>query len=627
MLPLVLVPFVLMALAVYYFVIRSYEVQIEDEQSKVLAEAIVNMRKEQEATRKDVALIASLPAIADYLEALELSPQTSGIGPQTAASELNPSSQAREAAARATLQSFFNKNSDYLQLSLADAQGHERIKFSKLSGSSALRSIQGEEFFRRTLINGQVQMPVEQVQADRFASVFGGRVRRERFSGVVVIHWDMEAFQRLMRPMLASHRLSTFLFDDRGLIFEKSFGSVEAESCLSQINLAAEAKGILAKPALETSPKEISTASAGYLFFVYPAEEFISFTEPVSGENWFVGVLQPQEERQGQTRAFQLIFFTLLVVTAGAAMWAITRYSRRITVPLEQVAGSTSKIARGQFDINLVVNTGDEVEELAEAVKQMADDLKKYQGELIKSAKLAAIGEMASEVSHEIQNRISGLSLWIQYLDAEIEASDPKREYLQEMKQGLKGFITLLENLKQFYRTPILHLSDVSLNELARESLQYIEQRIEAQKIEVEWRLDSDLPPIKCDPEKIKSVIINLLVNAVESGGNRIVVETGLEVRPLTSNLGSSGELQSHRVTVLSVEDNGNGIAEEDLPRIFYPFHSTKAGGSGLGLAIISNLVSAHGGKIEAQSQPGRGAKFTVTFLELGLRPSSHFQG
>ena len=613
-LPLVLVPFVLMALAVYYFVIRSYQVQIEDEQGKLLAEAIVNMRKEQEAARRDVALITSLPIMSEYLEALDL-------GPQTLANEPGPAIKAKEAEARATLQPFFSQNSYYLQLSLADAQGRERIKFSKLPGANALGSIQGEEFFRRTLISGQVQMPVEQVQTDRFASVFSGRVRRQKFSGVVVLHLDMSVFQRLMRPMLGSHRLSTFLFDDRGLVFEKSFGGVEEQSCLSQVDLAAEAQAILAKPALEVSPKEIAAASEGYLFSVRPAEEFISFTEPVSGENWFLGVLQPEEVRLGQTRAFQVIFFVLLAVAAGAAMWVITRYSRRITVPLEQVAGSTAKIARGQFDIGLTVNTGDEVEELAAAVKQMANDLKKYQAELIRSAKLAAIGEMASEVSHEIQNRVSGLSLWIQYLDAEIEESDPKREYLQEMKQGLKGFITLLEDLKQLYRTPILDLSDVFLNELVRDSLQYVEQRIEDQKIVVELRLDSELPLLTADADKVKSVILNLLINAVESGGNRIIVETSSARRPPTADIKSTGEQPEESVIVFSVEDNGAGIAEEDLPRIFYPFFSTKASGSGLGLAIISNLVNAHGGKIEAHSEPGQGAKFTVTFQTTDLRP------
>jgi signal transduction histidine kinase len=273
-----------------------------------------------------------------------------------------------------------------------------------------------------------------------------------------------------------------------------------------------------------------------------------------------------------------------------------------MTVPLEQVTRATADIARGQFDLTLGIATGDEVEELAVAVQRMAEDLKTYQAELIKSAKLATIGEMASEISHEIQNRISGLSLWLQYLDAEVEADDPKREYLKEMKQGLQGFMELLAALKQFYRTPILQLSEVNLNELVRESLPYIQERIEARKINVELQLDSSLPLVTCDAEKITSVILNLLVNAVDAvaDGGRIRIHTGSQNHP------------DGQTAILSVTDNGQGIAEEDLPRIFYPFYSTKAGGSGLGLAIASNLILAHGGKIEVKSRVGEGTTFTV---------------
>jgi signal transduction histidine kinase len=288
-------------------------------------------------------------------------------------------------------------------------------------------------------------------------------------------------------------------------------------------------------------------------------------------------------------------------------------------VPIEQVTEATTKIARGE-EINLSVTTGDEVEALATAVKRMAEDLKTYQAELVKSAKLATIGEMASEISHEIQNRISGLSLWLQYLDAEVEADDPKREYLEEMKQGLQGFMELLRALKQFYRTPILHCSDVDLNQLVHASLPYVQEQIEARKIELDLQLDSCLPPVHCDADKITSVILNLLVNAVDAvgDGGRVMVQTrNSDLRPQTSDLRPEDELSVGNAVVLTITDNGVGIAEEDLSRIFYPFYSTKAGGSGLGLAIASNLIAAHGGKIEVDSQPGQGTTFTVIFPRM----------
>ena len=245
----------------------------------------------------------------------------------------------------------------------------------------------------------------------------------------------------------------------------------------------------------------------------------------------------------------------------------------------------------------------------------MADDLKKYQEELVRSAKLAAIGEMASEISHEIQNRISGVSLWTQYLDAELDSKDPRREYLEEMKQGLGGFMGLLEDLKQFYKTPLLHLSEVNVNDLIRASVPMIEQRITERRISLELLLDPDLPAVTCDGEKIKSVILNLVINAIEA------VEENGRIEIHTFSLDSGPERASRSEVKFSVRDNGCGIAEQDLARIFYPFYSTKGSGGGLGLAMASNIVSAHRGKIEVDSGVGEGTSFIVTLQASDVGP------
>src|SRR5690349_10748671 len=114
-LPLTLIPFVLTALAVYYFIVRAYNVQTVEEQNKRLAEAVVYMRKEQEAARKDVELLANLPAVAEYLEAVSYGSDRPSVEGAT-----------KEAAARTLLHLFFQQIPYYLQLSLVDAQGRER---------------------------------------------------------------------------------------------------------------------------------------------------------------------------------------------------------------------------------------------------------------------------------------------------------------------------------------------------------------------------------------------------------------------------------------------------------------------------------------------------------------------
>lgn len=595
-LPLTLIPFVIMALAVYYFLIRANQIRIQEEQSTLLSETVVNLRKELQDARKSLALLTGVPAILDYLAALA----------QKADSE---TIREKEESARSIMKLFFDQNPYYLQLSLTDARGRERIKVSKLPGQEELSSIADEDFFVRTLITGRVQAPVRELQPTRFATFLAQRVARTEFLGAVVLYLDAEVFQRSLRPLLAGHGFSTFMFDDRGLKFAESFASAEEEAALRQINLTSEATSLLAKPSLDVSQKEISSGARRYAFSVHPAEAYERTRfEPQAGENWFLGVLRPKEDLAGQTGSFQAIFIILLLSASGAVIWAATRYARRVTEPLEQVSEATSEIARGQFGVNLDIATGDEVQDLASAVKQMAGELKDYQSRLVRSAKLAAIGEMASEMSHEIQNRISGLSLWIQYLDSEIGLDDPRREYLEEMKQGLKGFMDLLADLKQLYRTPVLEPTDVDLNLLARETLPYVEDRARERNVRIELYLDPDLPAIFCDAEKVRSVLLNLLINGIDSieGEGRIIVRT------LTSNLNPTTGAPDGKAVMISVSDTGGGIAEEHLSHIFYPFYSTKAGGSGLGLAISSSLVAVHGGRIEVDSRIGEGTTFTV---------------
>lgn len=609
-LPLTLIPFVLAALAVYYFIIRADRIQVEQEQHALVAEAIVNLRKEMETVRGDAALIADLPACADYLESVP-----------SGADRARLETSSREIAARTIIQLFFERHPYYSVLSLVDGSGRERIKFSRIPGPQPLGDLRHDDAFKRTLISGAAQLPVRQVGPDRFTSTFAHAVRRKRFLGGVIIQLNADVFQRSLRPLLASHGLATLLFDDRGLAFSKSLAAPEEEDGFRQIDLSAEAQFMLASPMSESRRRQITGGDREYLFTVYPAEAFERFLfEPQSGENWFLGVLRPSEALFGHTQSFRAIFSFILAAAVGAVLWVSARYARRFTEPLERMTHATAHVAQGRFDVRLDIATGDEVEELAAAVNQMARDLEKYRADLIRSAKLAAIGEMASEISHEIQNRISGLSLWIQYMDAELPTDDPRREYLDEMKQGLRDFMSLLSDLKQFYGSPTLQRTEVKLNELVIQSVRSLQPRIDERGVEVELDLDPDLPAVVVDLEKIRSVLLNLVMNALEAldDTGRITIQTQ-SMRAEFSNADSASLVgQPPRDAVrLSVQDNGAGIAEEDLPRIFYPFYSTKAHGGGLGLAIASNLVTAHGGRIEVDSGVGRGSRFSVILPRL----------
>ena len=586
-LPLILIPFLLTAFAVYYFIIRVNQIQIQEENKQSLSEALVSIGRDVDSVKKDIELLANVPAIVNRLTHTSKDTGTDVLGK-------------REKSARGVLELFFDQNPYYVGLSLVDRQGKEIIKLSKFSNEPKLQILSGENYFRRALMIGNVQVPARKLENGHYATIFAKRIVNKEFIGMIVLTLDARAFERSMRPLL-KRKLSTFLFDDRGVVMASIFGFDVDKNLITNIDLKNEALDLLSKSSFELSRREISSEGSVVLFSVLPSESFSRFLtyESPEGANWFLGVFE-QPSASSIPITVQLSFFSILFLALGAVLLVAAKASRRITIPLEQVSKATDKIALGESDLDLNIKTGDEVEDLANAVTKMNRDLKDYQKQLVQSAKLATMGEMTSEISHEIQNRISGISLWLQHLDSEIGADDPKKEYLDEMKQGLSGFMEMLASLKDYYKTPILNLQAIDLNQLVDNSLQFVEEKIGEKRVDVALNLADSLPKIKGDEEKLTSVILNLLLNAVESLdiNGKIKIETDVDSR--------------NENVVLTISDRGSGISEGDLSRVFYPFYSTKSGGSGLGLAIASNIVSAHKGRIEVESEMGKGTTFKV---------------
>ncbi|MCO6511997.1 MAG: sensor histidine kinase [Aridibacter famidurans] len=578
MLPLILAPFLLTALAAYYFFVRADAISSTEKKVQSAAETVAELRKELRSARKDLALLKGVPAVVDFL--------------------VEPLAHGNEAGARTAMKLFFDQNPYYLDLRLFGRDGAELAAYSRLAEGSGPQSVISEDFFRRTLISGSVQSPVRELADGKKVTVLTERIVGDEFLGVVVLSLNTEAFGTRLRSLLAGEGLSAFLFDDSGMVFASALAGVPEEDCVAELDLAAEASRLLGDEAGAGPTEAPEEKCEGQIVSVFPAEAFQrTVYEPQAGENWFLGVIE-KEEVSAATRSFQIVFLIALLLAGAAVLFAATEFARKITVPLEKFDRATQQVAKGDLDIDLEVRTGDEVEDLAATFRTMAEDLRDYQERLIRSAKLATIGELTSEISHEIQNRISGISLWIQYLDSEIDRDDPRREYLEEIQRGLEGFLEMLANLKQYYRTPVLTKGEVNIGELVRGTVPYSAEEAEKKGVAVTVEDDGSESRVNGDPELLRSVLLNLILNAVEA------VEEGGHVSVAARQGGSN--------VSVTVADDGCGISEDDRTRIFYPFFSTRSGGSGLGLAIASNIVAAHGGSISVESSPGGGSEFTV---------------
>jgi two-component system sensor histidine kinase HydH len=216
--------------------------------------------------------------------------------------------------------------------------------------------------------------------------------------------------------------------------------------------------------------------------------------------------------------------------------------------------------------------------------------------------RLAALGEMAAGLAHEIRNPLAGLKGATQYLEDEALPEQAK-EMLQVIIDEVDRLDRVVTQFLDYARPFELHPDPQPLNALVTHVLLLLRAEGIPPGVELVENLSGDLPIVTVDGTRLQQVLFNLLRNALQAmpEGGRLAVTTG---RGPTSRDGET-------VTV-TVQDSGEGIAPAAFEKLFVPFYTTKLGGSGLGLPICQRIVEAHGGELEVRSAAGTGATFIV---------------
>jgi len=235
-------------------------------------------------------------------------------------------------------------------------------------------------------------------------------------------------------------------------------------------------------------------------------------------------------------------------------------------------------------------------------VRQLEDRLRR-------SDRLAAIGELAAGLAHEIKNPLTSLLTFSRHLSRRFEDPDFRQKFQSVVPRELERINTIVERLLELARPARLTFKPLRLPALLERVLELYGDRLEAQSVRVvrDWR--KDVPAVWVDQEALYRALVNLVANALDAmprGGS-------LTLRVAWSDAETLGgaRLGTRRVAV-EVEDSGTGIEPADLDRVFNPFFSTKEGGTGLGLALTQKIVEDHGGSIDVRSAPGAGALFRI---------------
>jgi two-component system NtrC family sensor kinase len=340
----------------------------------------------------------------------------------------------------------------------------------------------------------------------------------------------------------------------------------------------------------------------------------------------------------------QLVGFTagavvLMSLVSVLFVWVV------VHKPVSELTRGTHRVAQGDLDFRLPVRSSDEFGTLATSFNKMTSDLSEARAELtawaqmleervtvktrelkraheavLQSEKMASIGKLAAVVAHEINNPLAGiltytklLRKWLQRGEWDAARHEEVRSSLELIEAESRRCGEIVKNLLTFARAAPMNLERADLNAVVDRVVRLVRHQVELANIQLQLDLDPKLPTVRCDPSAVEQVILALVMNAIEAmphGGNlwlRSVLKT-----------------DTHQVE-LHVKDDGVGIPAEVLEHLFEPFFTTKERGRGvgLGLAISRSIVEQHGGRIEVESERGKGTAFVVSLPLNGEQPAA----
>jgi two-component system nitrogen regulation sensor histidine kinase GlnL len=231
--------------------------------------------------------------------------------------------------------------------------------------------------------------------------------------------------------------------------------------------------------------------------------------------------------------------------------------------------------------------------------------------------RLAALGEMAAAIAHEVKNPLAGIEVMAGLLKRQLASSEDAQSILGDIIKEAKMANAIVLEVLEFVRPIRLQVERIALADVVRDAISMAESHVTRGEIEIAVRLPDELPPIQGDPHQLRQLFTNLLTNAFEAlNGQGVVVVTAACLPPEEE----AGPAEAHPTPMIQVEvtDNGPGVPADLLDRIFSPFFTTKPQGSGLGLAIVRKIVDAHDGRIDVAAKAGAGTRFRITLPVSG---------
>jgi two-component system, NtrC family, sensor histidine kinase HydH len=252
-----------------------------------------------------------------------------------------------------------------------------------------------------------------------------------------------------------------------------------------------------------------------------------------------------------------------------------------------------------RLSLSYVYNTSDEVEIIIIVLQDITEEIK-LNTQLRRNEKMVAMGELAAGVAHEVRNPLNSIAIITQRLQYEYEPKEDTEGFnksINTIKNEIYRLNSIIEQFLKFARKPKLNLQKYNLIQLIDSILDLMREEAKLKQIELNFTYDSE-PVLSIDPEQMKQALLNIIKNSFEA------IETSGII-----NIRVSKNKDRYLIEVI---DNGIGIPEENLSKLFNLYFTTKTTGSGIGLSMVNQIISEHNGRIEVESKTGQGTIFRI---------------
>lgn len=319
---------------------------------------------------------------------------------------------------------------------------------------------------------------------------------------------------------------------------------------------------------------------------------------PSAGFGWTTMVIQPSRLAFVPIRRMAFIFSGLLILTSSLAAGFSLLVAGRIAQPIIGLTRLTRDYRHDRRFTTAPRSTTSEVNELTNAFVETMQALEQSRADLVRASKFAVLGELSAAMAHEIRTPIGILRSSAQMLAREPGLSDEGREltgFIGSETERLNGLVsTLLDGTK----TRVPHLTPCDLRTLAHQAVGLLSAQARQKQVFISEYFESQHPTVLCDAEQMTQIFLNLIQNS-------------LQILPLGGRISISIR-DAVGQAVVEIADDGPGIADDAMNRVFEPFFTKREGGIGLGLSIVRQIVESHGGKITAGKSHLGGASFTL---------------